>query len=427
MKITRRHFKLGALTGLFNFSIGPLLGRDQQVWAELLKTADGQAAGPLVGHTTTSTAAIWMYTPGTAAAELRYATDLNDGGGRRVPFEKIDMSHLAVRGQAWKAVLRDLSPETRYEYQVLVHGEARPEHRGSFRTAPGDGKPAKFRVGVTSCMKIEKPQDSWPLFLKQEPNLHLTIGDTVYADTTDPRVQWRHHLRYRQSPAFASVIREVPTYSLWDDHDYGPDNSDGREQGKQWSLSGWQRVWLNPAAGTAQLPGAFYRFAWGDVEFFMADGRYYRSPSKANDDAGKTMLGEAQFQWLLAGLKASPAKFKIVVSGSTLHHSLHDGWRVYTHSRHQFFDAIKRHRIDGVVYVSGSLHNSLVWEHHESERVGYPLVEVISSGIANSKRLGFATLDFDTTLDDPTMTVRIVNGNGRVKRQAWQRSQLSHG
>ena len=77
------------------------------------------------------------------------------------------------------------------------------------------------------------------------------------------------------------------------------------------------------------------------------------------------------------------------------------------------------------VYMSGDIHRSLVWEHPESERVGYPLVEVISSGIANSKTLSYATVDFDTTVDDPTMHVRIVLGDGTISQErTWKLSQL---
>ena len=76
--------------------------------------------------------------------------------------------------------------------------------------------------------------------------------------------------------------------------------------------------------------------------------------------------------------------------------------------------------------MSGDIHRSLVWEHSESKLVGYPLVEVISSGIANSKTLSYATIDFDTTLDDPTMQVRIVLGDGSVSDdRTWKLSQLS--
>ena len=174
-----------------------------------------------------------------------------------------------------------------------------------------------------------------------------------------------------------------------------------------------------------RTPGAFFRFSWGDVDFFVLDSRYYRSPNKAKDDDKKRMLGDPQFEWLLNGLKNSKAKFKILASGSTLHYSTADGWRRYTFARRRLFDAIKMHKISGVVFFSGDIHKSLVWVHHESERAGYQIIEVISSGIANSKTLSFATVDFDTTAADPTMRVRIILGNGEVRdEKTWKLSQL---
>lgn len=125
------------------------------------------------------------------------------------------------------------------------------------------------------------------------------------------------------------------------------------------------------------------------------------------------------------GLKNSKAKFKVIASGSTLQDSKSDGWRIYTFSRHRLFDAIRTNKIGGVVYMSGDMHYSRVWEHHDSDRVGYPLVEVISSGVANSKNLSFATVDFDTTADDPAMRVRIIHGDGKTHvDQTWKLSDL---
>ena len=61
------------------------------------------------------------------------------------------------------------------------------------------------------------------------------------------------------------------------------------------------------------------------------------------------------------------ARFKVVVSVRTFfHHSKVDGWRIYTFSRHRLFDALKKHQISGVMYMSGDI-QILVWEHHESE------------------------------------------------------------
>jgi len=53
-------------------------------------------------------------------------------------------------------------------------------------------------------------------------------------------------------------------------------------------------------------------------------------------------------------------------------------------------------------------------------------VEVISSGVAGSKTLSFATVDFDTAAADPTVRVRVVSGDGLVRRdKSWRLSTLS--
>ncbi len=393
-----------------------------------LDDAHKTPAGPMVGHTTATSALVWMYTPAGTDVLVRFGPAGSSKLVHSAKLKSTPTTKMGAIGRVWRAELNDLKPATRYEFAVhLNDGKSLPEHRGSFMTAPEAGEPVKFRIGLTSCMKAKQPQGSLSLFYDDRPDVHLTLGDTVYSDSTDPRLQWKYHLQYRQMERFAKVVRSMPTYAMWDDHDYGPNNSDGGAKGKENSLAGWTLLWHNPPTGTPTTPGAFYKFTWGDVEFFVVDGRYYRSRGKAKDDETKRMLGDAQFKWLIDGLKSSKAKFKVIASGSTLHHSLHDGWRIYTFARHRLFDAIKSNKFDGVVYFGGSLHRSLAWEHHESDRVGYPLVEVISSGIANSKTLSYATVDFDTTLPDPTMTVRVRLGTGKIKQeQTWKLSRLSH-
>lgn len=382
-------------------------------------------AGPLVGRVTASEAALWMFVPNGAETTVQVAPEIGGEPGKEAAFAAIPDPAVPGAGAPVGIVLKGLTADTRYRFQVSVAGKDDPAWAGSFKTAPVDGTAGRFRVALTSCMKVGQPQASWYLLLAQQPDLHLTVGDTHYADTTDPKVQWEHHVRYRRLPEIATVLRNVPTYSMWDDHDYGPNDSDGTAKGKENSLKGWKQFWMNPGAGTPETPGAFYKFRRGEVEFFMVDGRYHRSPDQAPDDDAKRMLGDAQFAWLLDGLKASTAKFKVIASGSTLFHSRGDGWRIYTFSRHRLLDSIKEHKIPGVMYCSGDIHASMVLEHPESERVGYPFVEVTSSGVANSKTLSFATLDFDTAAEDPTVRVRIVWGDGTVRMdRTWKLSEL---
>ncbi len=69
---------------------------------------------------------------------------------------------------------------------------------------------------------------------------------------------------------------------------------------------------------------------------------------------------------------------------------------------------------------------SHVWTHPESDRVGYPLIEVVSSGVANSQTLSFATVDFDTTADYPPVQVRIIHGDGKTPSdKTWKLSDLT--
>lgn len=381
-------------------------------------------AGPLVGHTTPTSTSLWMYAQRGAKVEAIFRKG-SDGEEQRAAFAAIDKPAGEIEGAVYKLTLDGLDPDTRYRYRIAIDGEESADHAASFKTAPAEGKASKFRIAVTSCMKHGQKQGSWTLLLNEQPDMHITLGDTQYSDTTNPSVQWRHHLRYRAVKEFAAVNRNVPTYAMWDDHDYGPNNSDGTAKGKEKSLAGWAQIWANPPQGTDDTPGAFYSYTWGEVEFFMVDGRYHRSPDKHKDDADKRMLGDAQFAWLVDGLKNSKAKFKVIASGSTLEHSKNDGWRLYTFSRHRLLDALKKHNISGVMYLSGDVHESYIREHHESDRVGYPLVEVISSGVANSKTLSFATVDFDTQAADPAVRVRIIHGDGKTHDdKTWKLSGL---
>jgi alkaline phosphatase D len=382
-------------------------------------------SGPLVGHTTESSATVWMYAPMDSKVEL-ILQGADESQEVRVAFVAVPDPAGNLDGVPYKATSQNLRPNTGYNFQVKVDGKLNSSRKGFFKTAPEVGESAKFRVAVTSCMKIGEPQKSWELLLAEKPDLHITLGDTQYSDTTDPTTQWKHHLRYRAVPEFGAVVATMPTYAMWDDHDYGPNNSDGTAEGKENSLIGWTQFWGNPDSGTEDTPGAFYQFSWGDVDLFMVDGRYHRSPDDAPDDDKKRMLGDGQFAWLLNGLRKSTAKFKVIASGSTLADSKSDGWRIYTFSRHRLFDAIGENKISGVLYMSGDIHRSHVWTHPESDRVGYPLIEVVSSGVANSKTLSFATVDFDTAAADPTVRVRIVHGDGETHEdKTWKLSELA--
>jgi alkaline phosphatase D len=381
-------------------------------------TLPPQLCGPLVGNVEPGEATIWLYAERAAGEpradvviQYRAATDPTD----RV--QAVRARPNPAEHDAIKARLTGLRPATSYHYEVSLDGKNNPVWNGRFATPPAAGKPARFKLAVTSCMKQEDNpvQSAWYLVLAEEPALHLMIGDNVYANTADREKLWQFHRRQRAVVEFAAVLRNVPTYAMWDDHDYGPNNSDGTLAGKENSLAAFKELFANPGAGTPQTPGAFYRFSWGDVDFFMLDGRYHRSPDAAPNDDKKRMLGDAQFQWLAEELGKSKARFKVLASGSTLMTSIDDGWRLYDLDRKRLYETIMGKKIGGVLYLSGDVHRCLLDVRPASETGGYPLYEVTSSGIANSKTQGFATLEFDTTARDPSVRIKIIHGDATTR------------
>jgi len=385
-----------------------------------------ELVGPMVGHVDATEANLWAWA-GDPAPPMRVRWWAEEGGSPEgaswVAMTARDDEHGAVRAR-----ITGLTPATAYRYEVEVAGAVTPTSGGRFATAPAAGTPSAFRIATSSCMKVGRypEQPSFSLLLRERPAMHLLLGDVVYANTTDPERLWRAHLEQRRVKQFAEVLRNVPTYAIWDDHDYGSNDSDGTEPGKERSLRAFTEVWANPGAGTEQVPGAFYRFSRGEVDFFVLDGRYHRSPDAAPNDESKRMLGDAQFEWLRRELIASKAKFKVLASGSTMLTSPADGWRLYDFSRQRLFDLIMSNDIGGVIYLSGDIHFTAVVVHSSRTTGGYPVPEVISSGIANGSQQGFATLDFDTTVADPTIRVRIIHGNEKVASdRTFRLSELS--
>jgi alkaline phosphatase D len=372
-----------------------------------------EMVGPMVGHVSSTDATIWLYAGENPQVVVQYRSLADSPDRVQAVRPKADpAAHNAIKAQ-----LTGLKPATTYEYGISLGGKQDDAWRGQFTTPPAPGKPSRFKLAVASCMdqSVNPVQSAWYLLLAEKPALELLIGDNVYANTTDRELLWTKHREQRRVVEFAAVLRNVPTYAIWDDHDYGPNNSDGTLPGKENSLVAFKELFANPSAGTSETPGAFYKFSWGDVDFFMLDGRYHRSPDEAPNDDKKRMLGDAQFKWLADGLRQSTAKFKVLASGSTLMASSDDGWRVYDFDRKRLYQTIMGQKIGGVVYLSGDIHRCQLDVHSAGETGGYPLYEVISSGIGKSKTQGFATIEFDTTEKDPSLRIKIIHGDATTR------------
>lgn len=377
--------------------------------------------GPMVGHATPTTCSLWA----AAGAGARLSVALRRAGepasaARRLPLVA-DPEDPAVQ----RITLTGLEPATRYAYQLAWNEHEEPGWAGRLATPRLEGTRGLTRLATSSCMKPSFPGTSFELLRAAQPDVHLLLGDNAYHDSTQEELIWRAHREMRAVPQLARLLREVPTYATWDDHDYAGDNTDGTHVGKRRSLRCFRALFANPSYGLPGVPGVFCSFRWNDLEVFLLDVRYHRSPNKQPDGPGKRMLGEAQMAWLAAGLAASTATFKLVASGSVLDSPEGDSWQQFPTDRARLFAILREQAVGGVVFLTGDLHWCEVRVHPPALTGTYAVPEVISSGIANSTQRGFALLEADTAQDDPRLRVRLVDGQGRtLGAQEFRRSEL---
>jgi hypothetical protein len=223
--------------------------------------------GPMVGHVTETTAKIWAFVSNRDShnnMSILYQRlgNNNNNGGNDCPSPKVQVTNISYNNQTTME-LADLEPDTRYRFHVLVN-DTKIGKMGTFATLPAEI--TKFRYVFGSCISFKRDanQTIWNHVLQQEPAFLILNGDTVYSDTMNYSKHWEYHSKQRQIPTFANIIRQVPVYASWDDHDYGPNDSDGLNSDKEQSLQAFTDLFPNPSFGTPAHPGIYSTFSYGN-------------------------------------------------------------------------------------------------------------------------------------------------------------------
>lgn len=380
------------------------------------------ALGPMIGHTAPADTRIWAKASQASRLAVRIGLDADLINARVVAGPALGresdfMGHVLITG---------LQPATTYYYTVLLDGQpAMVRPHPSFTTAPAIGEAGRTRIAFSSCVGRSGFQTAaiWAeMSARTRFDLLLMLGDNHYADSTVPEVQRRAYYDHRSALGYAEITRRVPTYAIWDDHDYGPNDSDRTAKGKEVSLQTFQQFWANPSYGQPDDPGIYFKLSRGEIDFFMLDNRYHRSPNIAPDDGTKTMLGAAQLAWLKRELLASKAKVKFIASGSEWEKNGHrDSWTSFPRERDEIFGFLSEHDVPGVIFLSGDRHFTGAYQINGRfiEVTSGPLGATTTNGI--NKPDMFLNLvegtmcsvfDVDTTGVVPKITLEVYRGGG---------------
>lgn len=410
--------------------------------------------GPLLGCVTETTAKLWVRT----ANEVPVRAAVSEKENMDSPIKSHTVKTSKDRDYTATITVKGLKPNTKYYYQLIANGKKQPE-KYSFRTFRPKGTKLKLQIGFGGGAGYTPHHERmWNTIASHNLPAFLFLGDNVYIDHPEQRqVQQYCYYRRQSRPEFRSFAATTSIYAIWDDHDFGDNDSIGGPEidKPKWKRRVWHTFrnnWNNPYYGGGEKqPGCWFDFSIGDVDFFMLDGRYYRTdPQKEKP----SMLGPVQKKWLLERLRQSKATFKVIGSDVPMSFGTKpvaqrtrrgmvpgglDTWEGFKKEREEIFSFIEKNKIDGIILLSADRHRSDARKIHRPN--GYDFYEFESSKLTNihthnlvpsalfgyNKKCSFGLLSFDTTLPDPQVTYQIINIDKEVIHTlSLKRSQLTH-
>ncbi len=332
-------------------------------------------SGPMVGYGTMTEVMVWAQTTKAAAVQVQYW----EAGMPKQKFRSRTVKTREEDGFTAHVLVDGLKAGRQFEFELLIDGKAtkrlypyrfQTQALWQWRTDP----PA-FTIAFGSCNYVNEPEWDRPgkpygsdheIFERiadRKPDAMLWLGDNTYyreVDFHSVSGLIRRQTHTRSLPELQRLIGTTHNYAIWDDHDFGPDNSDRSWRLKEETLRIHKLFSANQTYGTDDVRGVFGRFEWNDVEFFLLDDRYHRSSDSAPDDAAKTMFGKPQLQWLKDALMNSRAPFKMIVNGNQIlnREAADEVLTKFSAEWDELIGFIKRQKISGVVFLTGDCHHS---------------------------------------------------------------------
>lgn len=329
-------------------------------------------SGPMLGYADFREVLIWVQTKESAYVYVKY----KDSKGTIFTTNKVNTKKNT--GYTAHLIADNLMPGKSYTYEIYINDKkVAKEYPFKFKTQQlfdEYGNLPEFRVLTGSGAYINESYfdrpgtpygSSYEIYKSMSTmnaDLMIWLGDNVYLRESDWYSKSGMIARYthtRSLPEMQELLSQVNNYAIWDDHDYGPNDSDRGFRNKKEALDVFTLFWGNPQYGNEENEGTFFKFSYADVDFFMLDNRYYRSPTSRRTGE-RTMLGKNQLKWLLDNLASSQASFKFITMGGEFisTEQTHEFYSQYPEERQEILDFIINEQIEGVVFLNGDLHMS---------------------------------------------------------------------
>lgn len=321
---------------------------DEMVAAVVVFTDPGAASisNSIVGGVTGSSANIKGFCSGaTTTMALEYSTS-SDFTGSTTTAETSSDSNLYV-----SYALSGLSANTLYYYRYVNDGTPVGSSY-QFRTFPVGQ--SSFKVGFSGDFELTGSPTGMTRCLAQGIVAFQAQGDMPYIDSTDvtgaaQRSTYETWLGYADVQELTS---KVAYNYIWDDHDYGVNNSDSFSATKTAMQSLYRSIFPNYTLPDASA--TYFAYTIGRVRFVCLDTRSERS--------GTTFIGASQMAWLKGEMTSMAASsdlqaMVLFVSVPWISSSDNDTWHGAQAQRTEIIDhAITEGIEDAIVICAGDAH-----------------------------------------------------------------------
>ena len=409
-------------------------------------------SGPMVGYSTMQEVLLWVQTEERANVHFEYY-EINNP---KVKFSTDKIETEKKNGYVAKLIADQVIPGKKYKYEVYTNNykiernyamEFQTQELWKWRTDPPD---VKFIIGSCSYInetKFDRPGkpygSNFEIFNsinKKNPDFMLWLGDNTYLREPDWNSRTGFIKRYSHTRAFPELqplLASTHHYATWDDHDYGPNNSDGSFWLKETASEIFKLFWGNPNYNVTGKGGITGFFQWSDLDFFLLDNRYHRTANN-NLTGNRQMLGKDQIDWLINALSFSQASFKFVAVGGQVisNGAVYENYATYPDERKYLLDKIREAKIEGVIFLDGDRHHTILSKMQETKNV-YPLYDLTCSSLTagvnndnepyNSFKLeetfvnvnNFGMLNVTGPTNDRELTIQIFDKDGK---ELWIKS-----
>ncbi len=336
-------------------------------------------SGPFLGYTEHFEQLIFMeLSKNTKSLRVEYWPQAN-----KKKIESITLElEFSQKFNPYKIVLPYLEMGTKYQYHLVLNEIEQNIPHNTFATKElwewrKDAPDFSFLFG--SCVYIndsihDRPEpygQSYKIFdtmAAHSTDFTLWGGDNIYLREVDwssgSGINYRYH-HTRSNEHLNKIMSSRPNYAIWDDHDFGPNNSHIAYPLKEASLEAFKNWWGNKTYGEPDNKGTYSTFKWSDVDFFLLDNRYHRSGNRMPNDERKSFLGKKQLSWLKNSLVESRASFKLIVNGNQFFNNMayNECYILYKNEFDELIKFIKDKKIRGIVFLSGGQTPELATAH----------------------------------------------------------------